>query len=102
LLWADPFDKPADAKSKEFANNNVRNISVMFGLKPAKALLEREKLILIVRAHQPKPKGYEFHKWSGEFPTVITIFSAPNYEHMENDGAVLISTGMSGLNVITF
>ena len=102
MLWADPFDKPADAKSKEFANNNVRNISVMFGLKPAKALLDREKLLSIVRAHQVKPQGYEFHNWSGKFPTVITIFSAPNYEQMENDGAVLISTDRGGFDVRTF
>ena len=92
MLWADPFDKTAEAQSKSFAANNVRNISVMFGLKPAKELLDREKLLLIVRAHQVKPQGYEFHYWNGKLPTVITIFSAPNYEQMENDGAVLIST----------
>ena len=92
MLWADPFDKTAEAQSKSFAANKLRNVSVMFGLKPAKELLDREKLLSIVRAHQPKPQGYEFHNWNGKFPTVITIFSAPNYEQMENDGAVLIST----------
>jgi hypothetical protein len=51
LLWADPFDKPEDAKTHGFAANNTRNISVLFGLKPAKALLDKEKLLSIVRAH---------------------------------------------------
>jgi serine/threonine-protein phosphatase 2B catalytic subunit len=80
LLWADPFDKPKDAQSKDYAKNDVRNISVVFGLRPAKELLKKEKLLSIVRAHQVKPNGYEFHNWEGNFPTVITIFSAPNYE----------------------
>jgi len=49
-----------------------------------------------------KPNGYEFHNWDGNFPTVITIFSAPNYEQMENNGAVLISTSVGGFDVRTF
>jgi hypothetical protein len=49
-----------------------------------------------------KPNGYEFHNWDGNFPTVITIFSAPNYEQMENNGAVLIATAAGGFDVRTF
>jgi hypothetical protein len=75
---------------------------VVFGLKPAKELLKKEKLLSIVRAHQVKPNGYEFHNWEGNFPTVITIFSAPNYEQLENNGAVLISTAAGGFDVRTF
>lgn len=82
--------------------NEVRNISVVFGLRPAKEILKREKMLAIVRAHQVKPNGYEFHNWDGSFPTVITIFSAPNYEQMENNGAVLISTASGGFDVRTF
>jgi hypothetical protein len=33
---------------------------------------------------------------------VITIFSAPNYEQMENNGAVLIATAAGGFDVRTF
>lgn len=51
VLWADPFDKPKDAQTKDFAANEVRNISVVFGLRPAKELLKKEKLLSIVRAH---------------------------------------------------
>lgn len=49
-----------------------------------------------------KPEGYEFHKWEGHFPQVITIFSAPNYEHLENNGAVMISWASGGFDVRTF
>jgi hypothetical protein len=33
---------------------------------------------------------------------VITIFSAPNYEHMENNGAVMISWATGGFDIRTF
>lgn len=102
VLWADPFDKAKDAQTNDYIANKTRNISVVFGLKPAKALLKAEKMLAIVRAHQVKPEGYEFHNWEGNFPTVITIFSAPNYEQMENNGAVLISTASGAFDVRTF
>jgi diadenosine tetraphosphatase ApaH/serine/threonine PP2A family protein phosphatase len=51
LLWADPFDRVKDAQAKDFAPNDIRNISVVFGLKPAKELLKKEKMLAIVRAH---------------------------------------------------
>ena len=102
VLWADPFDEPKEARKKDFSENDLRKVSVCFGLRPAKALLKREKLESIVRAHQVKPQGFELHYWEGNFPTVITIFSAPNYEQMENNGAVLISTAQGGLDVRPF
>lgn len=102
ILWADPFEKVKDAQMKDYVKNETRNISVVFGLRPAKELLKKEKLLSIVRAHQVKPNGYEFHNWEGNFPTVITIFSAPNYEQLENNGAVLISTSVGGFDVRTF
>jgi hypothetical protein len=91
LLWADPFENSQEARILDYSFNDLRKISCFFGLAPVRALLKREKLISIVRAHQVKQKGYEFHNWEGSFPTVITIFSAPNYEGQENDAALLIS-----------
>ena len=102
LLWADPFDNPKDAQTKDYAKNDARNISVFFGLRPVKELLKKEKLLTIVRAHQVKPNGYEFHHWEGNFPTVITIFSAPNYEKLGNSGAVLLSNSLGGFEVRIF
>lgn len=102
LLWADPFEKKSDAKTFSYKENDLRNISVFFGLAPVQALLKKESLISIVRAHQVKPKGYEFHDWEGSFPNVITIFSAPNYEGLENEAAVLISTDKGGVDIKTF
>ena len=66
--------------------------------------MKKDRLECIVRAHEVKQDGYEFHKWRGkrENPPVITIFSAPNYcGSYGNDGAVLSSSD-SGMNVRTF
>lgn len=49
-------------------------------------------MISLVRGHQVKLDGYEFHHWEGKekFPLVITLFSAPNYwGHYKNKGALL-------------
>jgi len=51
LLWADPFDRTSDARKHDFDDNELRQISYRFGLRPAKALLRKEKLLSIVRAH---------------------------------------------------
>lgn len=53
-------------------------------------------MVSIIRAHEPPFEGVELHRF-GEpdetFPSVITVFSAPNYhpdsENFYNKGAVL-------------
>jgi serine/threonine-protein phosphatase 2B catalytic subunit len=39
-----------------------------------------------------KIDGYDAHRWGGSsaWPTVVTIFSAPNYSDSGNKGAVLV------------
>jgi serine/threonine-protein phosphatase 2B catalytic subunit len=54
--------------------------------------LDENKLISIIRAHEAQIEGYKMHKWNPHtpFPTVITIFSAPNYcDVYNNKGAVI-------------
>lgn len=40
-----------------------------------------------------QPDGYKMHRWGGKeaFPSVITVFSAPNYcNEYHNKGAVIL------------
>jgi hypothetical protein len=49
-------------------------------------------MISIIRAHEAQIDGYKMYKWNTKspFPTVITIFSAPNYcDTYKNKGAVI-------------
>ena len=54
--------------------------------------LKKNNVLAIIRAHESLPDGYKMHRWNGneQFPTVITIFSAPNYcDAYKNKGAVI-------------
>jgi serine/threonine-protein phosphatase 2B catalytic subunit len=80
LLWSDPgTDK--EAKTLKFAKNLERECSYKFGLEPVKHILKKNNFLSIVRAHQVQIDGYKMHRWGGSqaFPSVITVFSAPNY-----------------------
>ena len=94
LLWADP----ATNRSTEidYIYNDKRSVSIIFGKEPVNALLEKEGLKSIIRAHEVKKNGYKQHCWNGPdaFPPVITVFSAPNYcGSYGNYGAVFVFDG---------
>ena len=73
--------------------NDVRGCSYFYGMEATKKFLDNSNLISIIRAHEAQLDGYKMHKWKGEdeFPSVITVFSAPNYCGIYNNrGAVLM------------
>ena len=54
--------------------------------------LERNQLLGIFRGHEAQDAGYTMHRKTPtkKFPSVITIFSAPNYlDVYHNRGAVI-------------
>lgn len=92
LLWADPLDDK-DARKLSFTENAQRECSVKFGLEPVKKLFAKNHYLSIIRAHQVQHDGYKMHRWGGQaaFPSVITVFSAPNYcGEYHNKGAVIL------------
>lgn len=92
LIWADPIDD-IYANSTEFRENRERECSYYFGNGPVKELLRDQHLISIIRAHQVQHDGYKMHRWNGmsNFPSVVTVFSAPNYcGTYANNGAILV------------
>ena len=91
ILWADPIDDEV-ADQHEFLDNPERACSYKYGLNPTKKLLEDNDLSLLIRAHQVQVQGYKMHYWEKpqSLPTVITIFSAPNYcDCYKNKAAVI-------------
>ena len=82
-----------EARRLRFSKNTQRECSVKFGLEPVKEVLKKNNYISIIRAHQVQPDGYKMHRWGGNqaFPSVITVFSAPNYcNEYHNKGAVIL------------
>ena len=91
LLWSDPIDT-ADGRIPEvFRSNETRGCSYFFGAEATRKFLKENDLVSIIRAHEAQKDGYKMQYWNGaDFPSIITIFSAPNYcDCYKNKGAVI-------------
>ena len=100
LLWSDPidsYDKGGDnAVTFEdyFKPNEARGCSYSYTYAAVCKFLDRNNLLAVFRAHEVQYQGYRMYKErdceDGQFPSIITIFSAPNYcDDHGNKGAVL-------------
>lgn len=96
-MWSDPIEDDI-ADKFDFMDNPERQCSIKYGLAPTKKLLDENDLTLVIRAHQVQVQGYKIHYWEKpqQLPSVITIFSAPNYcDVYKNKGAVIKIEGDS-------
>ncbi|TFK21382.1 serine/threonine-protein phosphatase 2B catalytic subunit [Coprinopsis marcescibilis] len=103
LLWADPITNyghetepsqsgPALAQGTSFIPNATRGCSYFYTYNAVCQFLERNSLLSVIRGHEAQDAGYTMHRKTPKknFPSVITIFSAPNYlDVYKNRGAVL-------------
>lgn len=91
-MWADPVDNNNGELGSVVKANDVRGCSYFFGYELCKQFLKPNKLLSVIRAHEAQANGYKMYHWGGEkqFPTVITIFSAPNYCDFYNNKAAVI------------
>ncbi len=91
-MWADPVDNDTGKLDGLTKTNNARGCSYFFGYELSKNFLQKNSLLSIIRAHEAQANGFKMYHWGGgkQFPTVITIFSAPNYcDFYNNKGAVI-------------
>ncbi|GAM24549.1 hypothetical protein SAMD00019534_077240 [Acytostelium subglobosum LB1] len=92
LLWADPMEEFSPDIREHFVPNEVRGCSYSFSYRAACTFLQNNKLLSVIRAHEAQNAGYKMHLQNDAtgFPSVITLFSAPNYlDAYNNKGAVL-------------
>ncbi|CAG9321263.1 unnamed protein product [Blepharisma stoltei] len=101
LLWSDPIDHPEGRLIEGFRNNDVRGCSYFFGQEVTNKFLKDNEMISLIRAHEVQLDGYKMHRWNGtsEFPSVITIFSAPNYCDLYGNKAAIIKFDNNTLNI---
>jgi serine/threonine-protein phosphatase 2B catalytic subunit len=104
ILWADPVPDDEAVSSEPFTHNSTRGCSYLYGSSAVTSFLKRNKLISVIRAHEVQLDGYKMHRWGGAtgFPSVITIFSAPNYCDVYNNKGAVIKLVNSSLNVVQF
>lgn len=96
LVWADPietYDEDAENTSMDkYTPNTVRGCSYAFNYQAACEFLQRTGLLSIIRAHEAQDAGYRMYKNTKTlgFPSLLTLFSAPNYlDTYKNKAAVL-------------
>lgn len=100
LLWSDPCEDDVALKT-EFETNKTRGCSFFFGAKAALPFLSRNHCIFIVRGHEAQLEGYKIAKWNSQnrYPSVITVFSAPNYCDVYNNKGALIKLNQNNINI---
>ncbi|KAG5645519.1 3',5'-cyclic-nucleotide phosphodiesterase (PDEase) (3':5'-CNP) [Asterophora parasitica] len=105
ILWADPVEDFGTEKTTEsFLHNHVRGCSYFFTYQAACQFLERNNLLSIIRAHEAQDAGYRMYrktKTTG-FPSVMTIFSAPNYLDVYNNKAAVLKYESNVMNIRQF
>ncbi|KAF9653553.1 Metallo-dependent phosphatase [Thelephora ganbajun] len=99
LLWADPVPtyghEQEDGKippGTMYIHNSARGCSFYYTYEAVCAFLVRNNLLGVFRGHEAQDAGYTMHRKTPtkKFPSVITVFSAPNYlDAYHNRGAVL-------------
>jgi serine/threonine-protein phosphatase 2B catalytic subunit len=104
ILWADPLEDFGQEKTNDFfVPNHVRGCSFFYSFPAASAFLKRNNLLSIIRAHEAQDLGYKMYR-RGEtgFPSVITIFSAPNYLDVYNNKAAIMKYENNVMNIRQF
>ncbi|OMJ71024.1 hypothetical protein SteCoe_30870 [Stentor coeruleus] len=104
MLWSDPVANDTGVSPDKYKTNEVRGCSYFFNVNAVNTFLKRNKLLTVIRAHEAQLEGYKMHTWNGpgEFPVVITIFSAPNYCDVYNNKGAIIKFDDNNLNIQQF
>lgn len=65
VLWSDPIAENEVAVVTDYARNEARDCSFLFGLRPLKNLLRKERLLTLIRAHEVQQDGFNMYMWEG-------------------------------------
>lgn len=105
LIWADPIDDASGEinSNSGFRINQGRGCSFVYGAKSTQKFQKKNKLLTIIRAHEPQCEGFKCHHWGkAGMPPVITQFSAPNYCDSYGNKAAIIKIKKGILDVQQF
>lgn len=105
LLWSDPIEEFGRERNEEhFVHNHVRGCSFFYTYNAACKFLEKNGLLSIIRAHEAQDAGYRTYRKSKNtgFPSVMTVFSAPNYLDAYNNKAAVVKYENNVLNIRQF
>lgn len=106
LLWSDPPEDFGNerASSELYMHNSVRGCSYYYSYTACCEFLRRNNLLSIIRAHEAQDAGYKMYKKNQAtgFPSLITIFSAPNYLDVYSNKAAVLKYENNVMNIRQF
>ncbi|XP_057666738.1 uncharacterized protein LOC130900250 [Diorhabda carinulata] len=105
LLWSDPLEDFGNENNAEhFSHNTVRGCSYFYSYTACCDFLQNNNLLSIIRAHEAQDAGYRMYRKSQTtgFPSLITIFSAPNYLDVYNNKAAVLKYENNVMNIRQF
>uniref|UniRef100_A0ACB8EXS2 Serine/threonine-protein phosphatase 2B catalytic subunit gamma isoform n=1 Tax=Sphaerodactylus townsendi TaxID=933632 RepID=A0ACB8EXS2_9SAUR len=105
LLWSDPSEDYGSEKTLEhFTHNTVRGCSYFYSYPAICEFLQNNNLLSVIRAHEAQDAGYRMYRKSQTtgFPSLITIFSAPNYLDVYNNKAAVLKYENNVMNIRQF
>lgn len=105
LLWSDPHeDFGSERNNDHYVQNSVRGCSFFYTYNAIVDFLTKNNLLSIIRAHEAQDNGYRMYRKnpSTGFPSLITIFSAPNYLDMYNNKAAVLKYENNIMNIRQF
>lgn len=93
LLWSDPMEDEEEqlCPAALYLPNEMRGCSYVFSHAAACHFLRENDLKCIIRAHEVQEEGFRMFRKVRDtgLPSVLCIFSAPNYCEYDNKAAIL-------------
>ncbi|XP_063723245.1 serine/threonine-protein phosphatase 2B catalytic subunit gamma isoform-like [Symsagittifera roscoffensis] len=106
MLWSDPTKNYGNESSNEqyTYNTSRQGCSYFYTYNAVCDFLKFNDLISVIRGHEAQDAGYRMYKTgkTSKFPSLITIFSAPNYCETYGNKAVVLCYERGNLNLKTF
>lgn len=105
LLWSDPVENfGTESTTEHYSHNTVRGCSYFYSYAACCDFLQQNNLLSIIRAHEAQDAGYRMYRKSQTtgFPSLITIFSAPNYLDVYNNKAAILKYENNVMNIRQF
>lgn len=106
LIWSDPLEEFGKESSgtANFVVNETRGCGYFYSFKACCEFLTENNLLSIIRAHEAQDQGYKMYKRNPTtgFPSLITIFSAPNYLDMYQNKAAILKYEDNVMNIRQF
>ena len=87
-----------------FTPNTTRGCSYFYTYSAVNDFLVNNQILSVIRAHEAQDVGYRMYKKSMEtgFPSLITIFSAPNYLDVYQNKAAIMKYENNVVNIRQF